>query len=173
MKRLIVLLAVWLTGCAAPDIHSYQQDKPALDPARFFLGDTQAWGMFQQRDGRVLKRFTVQIHGRMEGEQLVLDEHFLYSDGTTQQRTWRLRAQGNGQWRGNAADVVGDARGEAAGNALHWRYRLQLPEAQSGWQVDFDDWMFLIDDQTMVNRATMSKFGIRVGEVTLFFRKGG
>jgi hypothetical protein len=36
-----------------------------------------------------------------------------------------------------------------------------------------DDWMYLIDENTMVNRAKMSKFGFEVGEVTLFFRRRG
>ena len=34
-----------------------------------------------------------------------------------------------------------------------------------------DDWMVLMDEVTMLNKATMSKFGVRVGEVTLSFRK--
>jgi hypothetical protein len=31
--------------------------------------------------------------------------------------------------------------------------------------------MFLIDEQVMLNKAVMSKFGFRLGEVTLAFRK--
>jgi hypothetical protein len=31
--------------------------------------------------------------------------------------------------------------------------------------------MLLIDDQVMLNRAVFSKWGIRMGEVTLSFRK--
>jgi hypothetical protein len=31
--------------------------------------------------------------------------------------------------------------------------------------------MFLTDDQHMVNRAVMSKWGVRLGEVTLGFRR--
>jgi len=37
--------------------------------------------------------------------------------------------------------------------------------------VDLDDWMYLIDDRVMLNRATMSKFGVRLGEITLSFTK--
>ncbi len=31
--------------------------------------------------------------------------------------------------------------------------------------------MYLIDDRVMLNRATMSKFGFRLGEITLSFTK--
>lgn len=39
------------------------------------------------------------------------------------------------------------------------------------YHVDFDDWMYLIDERVMLNRATMSKFGVRLGEITLSFTK--
>jgi hypothetical protein len=32
-----------------------------------------------------------------------------------------------------------------------------------------DDWMVLVDDKVMLNRAEMSKFGITLGAVTLSF----
>ena len=38
-------------------------------------------------------------------------------------------------------------------------------------RVHFNDWMFLQSSGVMVNRARVSKFGIAIGEVTLFFQK--
>jgi hypothetical protein len=32
--------------------------------------------------------------------------------------------------------------------------------------MQFDDWMFLIDRCTMINRASMRKFGFELGQVT-------
>ncbi|WP_374352476.1 DUF3833 domain-containing protein [Chitinimonas sp.] len=172
MKRLLLLcLAILLAGCAGQSINQYQQAQPTLDPLQFFQGRTQAWGMFQSRSGEVVKRFTVELTGTIKGDQLTLDEAFRYSDGSRQQRTWTLQRHSDGSWRGSAADVVGEARGELAGNALNWRYTLRLPVDGSEYLVNFDDWMYLIDAHTMVNRASMSKFGVELGQVTLFFRK--
>ena len=67
--------------------------------------------------------------------------------------------------------AVGEARGEVAGNALRWRYVLALPVDGKTYHVDFDDWMFLIDDKVMLNRSYMSKWDFRIGEVTLTFVK--
>jgi hypothetical protein len=75
-------------------------------------------------------------------------------------------------WR-RAADLVGEACGQAAGNALNWRYKLDLPVGGSTWRVAFDDWMFLQDGGVMINRARVSKWGLELGEVTLFFAKPG
>ncbi|MFB9159712.1 DUF3833 domain-containing protein [Chromobacterium violaceum] len=164
------LLAL-LTGCAGPSVADYAANRPLLDPGRFFLGKTEAWGMFQDRQGRVAKRFTVDMDGERQGDDLVLTERFHYSDGSRQQRVWRLKPTGDGRWRGLADDVVGEAVGETAGNALRWRYTLKLPVDGKQYLVQFDDWMFLQDERSLLNRAAMSKFGFRLGEVTLFFRK--
>jgi hypothetical protein len=108
---------------------------------------------------------------RWEGDTGTLEEDFLYADGTRERRVWTLRRVAPDRYIGTASDVVGEAVGVIAGNAFNWRYTLALPIDGRTWHVDFDDWMFLIDDQVMLNRAVMSKFGIRLGEVTLSFTK--
>ena len=67
--------------------------------------------------------------------------------------------------------MVGTARGQTQGNAFRWGYTLALPVDGKVYHVDFDDWMYLIDERVMLNRATMSKFGVRLGEITLSFTK--
>jgi len=66
---------------------------------------------------------------------------------------------------------VGQAKGQTQGNAFRWTYTLALPVDGKVYHVDFDDWMYLIDERVMLNRATMSKFGVRLGEITLSFTK--
>lgn len=165
------LLLLTLCACASPDVAQYAQNTPVFDPAQFFVGKTDAWGMFQKRGGDVVKRFHVEITGSEQDGKLTLDERFRYDDGTTQQRLWTLTHQPDGSWRGTAGDVVGEAIGHAAGNALNWRYTLLLPVDGKTYEMTMDDWMFLIDPHTMVNRTSMRKFGVEVGQVTLFFRK--
>ena len=176
MKRRLLLTAgaaatLALTGCAGPQVGDYATEKPVLDLPTYFSGPVQAWGMFQDRSGEVIKRFHVDIQSRREGDKLILDERFLYSDGTRQRRVWTLTPDGAGRWIGTADDVVGEAIGEVAGNALRWRYHLNLPVDDSTYVVYFDDWMYLMDDDTLINRSVMSKFGIKLGEVTLSFVK--
>jgi hypothetical protein len=171
MKTTLIALAALLAGCASPDVQQYRAVTPVLDPAEYFIGVTDAWGMFQKRNGEVSKRFHVEITGSQQQDTLTLDEHFRYDDGTTQQRVWRLVRNGEGRWRGTAADVKGEALGETAGNALRWQYTLLLPVDGTTYEMQFDDWMFLIDRCTMMNRASMRKFGVEFGQVTLTFRR--
>ena len=170
MIRSLVLLA----GCAAaPKPQDYRDEKPVLDLKTYFHGTVDAWGYFQDRSGKVVRRFQVAIQCRWEGEVGTLDEHFTYSDGTTSRRVWTITRLDAHRYRGVADDVVGEARGEAYGNALRWQYTLQLPVDGKVYEVHLDDWMYLMDEQVMLNYSTMSKFGFRLGEVVLSFRRRG
>jgi len=160
-----------LSGCASQRLDGYAQETPPLDLSTYFNGRLLAHGIFQDRSGQVQRRFTVEMDGTWQGNQGVLDERFRYSDGTQERRVWRLTKGPDGRYTGEADDVVGQAEGQVVGNALHWRYRLRLPVDGKVYEVDFDDWMYLVDERVMLNRATMSKFGIRLGEVTLSFTK--
>ena len=160
-----------LFGCSSQNIEQYATQQPKLNLAQYFNGNVIAHGIFQDRSGQVVRRFTVQMNGQWEGNQGILDEHFTYSDGKKERRIWRLTQHEDGHYSGTADDVVGTARGRAVGNAFQWNYTLKLPVDDSVYEVQFDDWMYLVDERVMLNRATMSKFGIRLGEVTLSFQK--
>ena len=173
MRRtsLAAAAALLLGACAGPSVSDYADQKPVLDLKTYFNGELVAHGLFTDRSGSVQRRFTVQMTGTWQGTQGTLDERFTYSDGKTERRVWRLTDEGNGRWSGRADDVLGVAEGRAAGNTLNWRYTLKLPVDGTVYEVQFDDWMYLMDERVMLNKAVMSKFGIRLGEVTLAFYK--
>jgi hypothetical protein len=179
-RRLTALFTAIFTACAAacivgcgsaPTTADYAAEKPTLDLRSYFNGDLLAYGLFTDRSGKVVRRFVVRINGSWNGPQGTLDERFTYSDGQTDRRVWHLTDEGQGRWSGRADDVVGVAEGHAAGNALNWRYTLSLPVDGKVYEVQFDDWMYLVDGQVLLNKAVMSKFGFRLGEVTLSFAK--
>lgn len=165
------LATLGLAGCASPTPADYAGESPKLDLKQYFNGKLLAHGIVTDRSGKLLQRFTVAITGTWVGDTGTLDERFTYADGRKETRVWTLQRGTDGRYTGTAADVLGVAQGQAAGNALNWRYTLLLPVEGRTWEVQFDDWMFLVDDQVMLNRAVMSKFGIRLGEVLLSFQK--
>jgi hypothetical protein len=165
------LLSLGLAACGGIPVDQYRAEQPVLDLRTYLNGTLDGWGMFQGRSGEVKKRFHVVIEASWQGDTGVLDEHFNWSDGSQSRRVWTLKRQPDGSYRGTADDVVGEAVGQLAGNALRWQYVLALPVDGKVYHVNFDDWMFLIDDRVMLNRAAMSKWGIALGEVTLSFVK--
>ena len=165
-----MLILTSLTACGVtPD--EYKTETPVLDMKTYFNGPLQAWGLFQNHREKVIKRFHVEMEGKWENNRGTLDEHFTYSDGTTQRRIWSLVRIDEHTYSGTADDVIGEAKGVAYGNALRWQYTLALEVDDDTYHVQFDDWMYLIDENTMINRSVMSKYGVTLGEVILVFVK--
>jgi hypothetical protein len=177
MKRRLLILtaaissALAMSGCSTPKVTDYAAQKPVLELRDYFNGTLDAYGVFTDRSGQVVKRFTVVMECSWQGDQGVLDEAFSYSDGTTQRRVWRLQRLADGRFTGQADDVVGTAQGQQSGNAFHWTYTLALPVDGRVIEVQFDDWMYLMSDKVMLNKAAMRKWGVGLGEVTLTFVK--
>lgn len=165
------VLPLAVVGCTTVTPMDYRGEQPTLDLVRYFDGTIDGWGMVQDRSGKVMRRFHVVIEARWAGSVGTLDETFAWSDGGQEKRVWTLTKVDANRYTGTAGDVVGTAQGEAHGNALQWRYVLKLPEAQGGWEVDLDDWMYLVDERIMLNRSVIRKFGIRFGDITIAFRK--
>jgi len=167
----IGIIMFFLNGCASHKVTDYQEEKPILVLEDYFNGELVAHGIFTDRKGQVKKRFIVDIVASWKDGIGTLDESFRYSDGTTSRRIWTLKKITDNHYTGTAADVVGEAKGQVAGNAFHLEYVMAIEVDGTTYHVTFDDWMYLMDDKIMLNRSVMKKFGFRLGEVTLSFTK--
>lgn len=172
MKQLLLLtLFTFLVACSSPDINDYANTAPSLKLEEFFNGKLTAHGVVLDRSGALTRRFSVDLVGTWQGNKGKLEEWFVYDDGEKQTRTWYLENQGNGNYKGTANDVVGTAMGTAKGSALYWRYQLVIEYQSEPLEVTLDDWMFLINENRLINRTEIIKFGFKVGEVILTIEK--
>ena len=173
LKKLSVIAfaLVTMSGCTVMKPTDFSNSEPVLRIEEYFAGRTKAWGIFEDRFGGLRRQFVVDIQGKWDGAELILDERFHYSDGEKDRRVWTIRKVDENNYEGQAGDVIGIAKGEAYGNALNWRYDMDLKVGEGTLRVHFNDWMFLQEDGVLVNRARVTKFGIEIGEVTLFFQK--
>jgi len=137
----------------------------------YFVGHTRASGIFEDRFGNVRREFVVDIEGSWDGEKLTLKEDFVYSDGEVETRVWTLDKTGPDTWAGSTDNVVGTAVGRTAGNAFNWRYDFNLNVEDSVWKVHFNDWMFLQPNGVLLNKATITRWGIKIGTVFISFYK--
>ena len=168
---LVFLSFTFLLGCTGMKPEDFAGREPRFQLEDYFAGQTKAWGIFQDRFGKLRRQFEVDIDGTWDGETLTLVEDFVYDDGEVEQRIWRIRKTGEHSYEGEADGVIGTAKGAGYGNALNWRYDFNLKVGDSVWAVSFDDWLFLQGDGVVINRAEVSKFGIELGQVTLVFTK--
>lgn len=170
-RGLLLVSLMALTACAGVNPKLYEGTQPPLVLEQYFLGQTRAWGMFQDRSGELKRSFVVDINGRMVNGELVMTEDFVYNDSEKSQRIWRIKRLDDHHYEGRADDVIGIAKGVVHGRALNWSYTLALPVGERTYHVQFDDWMYLQPDGVLLNRARMSKFGVELGQVTLSFQK--
>lgn len=172
--RLLALAAfVLIAACSGrPSLDQEPLSDRQLNLEEFFTGDLVAYGQFKDLLGRVSRRFVVAIEGTWDGETLTLVEDFVYEDDSTEQRIWTLRKTGEHTWEGTAPGVQGVALGVEAGDTFNWGYTIDLPVSGGETvRVTFDDWMWLLSDDRLLNIAYMERFGITVGEVIITFEK--
>jgi hypothetical protein len=144
----------------------------AFDLFGFLAGETRADGLFEDRFGRVRKRFTAQMTGTLAGNELKLDEDFLFSDGTTLQRTWTLYRQDEETFKASCVDAIGEAQGRLliGGATMDYGMKLDIGPGRS-LAVRFDDAFYAMNDNTVMNRARVIKWGVRIGQVLIVLSK--
>ena len=172
MRLFLTLIFLFVSSCSGKmNIEKFKGQQPEFSLEDYFMGKTQAWGMFHDRFGNLKRTFKVDIIGTLESDKLLLNEKFIYDDGEEDVRVWTIKILGNNKYIGTASDVVGEATGVAKGNALNWKYKLNLKVGNSTILVDFDDWMFLQDRNILMNRAEVKKWGVNIGVVSITFLK--
>lgn len=171
MKIIIALMLLTFISCSNQSLNSYKNEDPKIDLREFFNGKIYAQGIVQDRSGAVIKRFDVDIQGSWKDNVCTLVEKFNYSDKTKSTRIWTLTEIGPSKYEGRAGDVIGVAQGEVAGNTFFFQYNLDVPVGDSQYKVHFEDWMYLLDKNTLLARSYMTKWGFRVGEVTIVMTK--
>lgn len=159
-----------LLGCSN-DISDYPNNKPQLILEQFFNGHLTASGIVEDYSGKVIRTFNVTMKASWQGNQGIIDEDFVFNDGETQNRIWNITKLNNNTYEGIAGDIIGVASGQAKGHALRWQYDMVLALDGENYQVHFDDWMFLVNDNTIINRSDIQKLGINVGRVILVIQK--
>lgn len=173
-KYLILFVAfLYLNNCSTMNLEDYKNNNPKLVLENFFSGKTVARGVFEDRFGNIKKYFKVDIIGTWDGKTLILEENFIYNDGSKEFRKWTINKdiKKTNYYSGFADGVIGLANGSTSGNAFNWKYKFKLKVGNKFYNVDFDDWMFLQEENYLINIAQVKKFGITLGKVILFFEK--
>jgi hypothetical protein len=149
----------------------FKGKQPRLIIEEYLQGNVKAWGLLQNRSGEVTRQFSADLNGSWDGKQLILDEKFNWTDGEIQTRQWTINKIDEHHYEGTASDVVGVAKGFSYGPAFKFEYVLLVPVKGKNIKITFDDWIFMQDEKVAINRATMTKFGFKVAELTVMFVK--
>ena len=167
------ILMTLLTNCSGNKMKpiDFKDQEPRLIIENYLSGNVKAWGLLQDRSGKVTRQFSAELKGKWNGKELILDEKFNWNDGEVQKRQWKIIKIDEHNYEGTAGDVVGKAKGYSYGPAFKFEYVLLVPVKGKEVKITFDDWIFKQDEKVAINRATMTKFGIKVAELTVMFVK--
>lgn len=177
MKKLLklsILTALFMSlfSCSRITPKDYSANEPKLDIRQYLNGRVKAWGMLEDRKGKVTRRFVVDMKATWKGNEGILEEDFVFDDGEKSHRTWKVKFDDNNNFTATAGDVVGIAKGSQYGNVMRMNYVLDLKiDEKTNYKVNLDDWMYLIDEKTLVNKSEIKKFGITFARLTIFFQK--
>ena len=171
---LLIISLILITSCSKNSSMKptdFKNKEPRLIIEEYLSGNVKAWGVLQNRSGKVTRQFSANLNGKWDGKQLILDEKFNWSDGEVQKRQWTIKKIDDHNYEGTAGDVVGIAKGFSYGPAFKFEYVLLVPVKKREIKITFDDWIFKQDEKVAINRATMTKFGFKVAELTVMFVK--
>jgi len=178
MKILILFIfllggALTLSACSNVSLSNYSKNSPRLIPQEFFNGDLAVQGIVKNRSGKVIRYFNATIKAYWQNDLGTLEEKFIYDDGEIQYRTWKLTPDKDNSTRfaATAGDVIGTGIGLFSGNAINMNYVLAVKYNNSTLNLTVDDWMWLVNDKTIMNESTLSKFGFKVGSVQVVIVK--
>jgi hypothetical protein len=166
-----LMILLLLGGCSTMSVTEYQDRTPELKPEEYFDGHVKAWGIFEDRNGKVSREFTGDFHGTWDGDKLVIDETLEYRDGTVEERQWTFDKTGENTYDLRAESLSGERVAKTAGNAMHLKYSMAVDVDGSTWTLSSDDWMYRQDEKTVINRATLSWWWFKAGELTIVYRK--
>ncbi len=171
LTALFLTLGITLSSCSSTSINDYSKNTPKLIPQEFFTGNLSAHGVVKDRSGKVTRSFNATIKAYWENGVGTLEEKFIFDDGEIQYRTWKLSPATQAKFKATAGDVIGIGEGEFAGNAINLNYVLAVKYKDSTINLRVDDWMWLVDSNTVLNESTLTKFGFKVGSVQLVILK--
>lgn len=149
----------------------YAGSGPLFDLRRHLSGPILCEGVIYGPTGRVASRFVADMTGTWDGDTGTLQETFRYDSGAVQDRAWTLALAAGGDITATAADVVGTGAGRVEGSAVVLRYRIRLTPEAGGHVLDVTDWMYLMDNDTIINRSQFRKFGVTVAELVATMRR--
>ena len=175
IKSILLIISLFLiTSCSnnsAMKPEDFKNKEPRLIIENYLSGNVKAWGVLQNRSGKVTRQFSADLNGQWDGKKLILDEKFNWDDGEIQTRQWQITKIDENNYEGTAGDVVGKAKGYSYGPAFKFEYVLLVPVKGKQMKITFDDWIFKQDERVAINTPTMTKSGFKVAELTVVVGK--
>ena len=88
---IISLIVILLNGCSSTNMKDFENKTPKLNLFEFFKGETVAYGIFEDRFGKLRRQFRVKIKGVLKKTLLHLMKNLFTTMGKKQQGFGKLK----------------------------------------------------------------------------------
>jgi hypothetical protein len=169
LRGLALLAGALLSaGCASLQPQDFAGSNTHFELDRYFLGHNLSWGVFENMGGQPRRFFTADSYGKRDGAgDIVLTQHFRFSDGKKQLRVWHVHRVDATHWDATANDLVGVAHGVGVGNAYRWEYTITLDRKNPLATVHVRQWIYQPEGTTtLMTRLVISKMGMPIFEAS-------
>lgn len=171
-KIWLSFLSILSMSCSNSDLDHYKNNNmPPIHFQEYLNGHITGTGIIQDRKGLVTKSFEFSGDASWQGDKGQFHEKMVYNDGKIDTRVWTFKKISDNQYEGYTDEVIGKAVIDISGNAMNWKYKMNVKVGDKTYLISFDDWMFLLPDGKLMNRNYFKKFGLTVGELTLLMQK--
>lgn len=171
LNILLLSVPLFLSGCQSQNLDDYALQTPLFDPQRFFDGHLSGWGIYTDRSGVVRQRFKIEMEAAWQGDLGKIQQIFRYSNGKVTERIVTLNKLDESRYRIVASDAQSQGEGRVAGNSAHWNYQLPF-DGGAGLELrEVEQWSYAIDANTLVQKITLKKYGLPMGELTMFVQR--
>ena len=161
-----------LAGCASMKPVAFAKGEPKLDPVKFFGGRTRSSGVIETPGGKPSHRITTETEGKLKDGVLSIEQNLYPEGGKKNHRVFILQQVDEHHVDATADDIVGTAHGLLYGNQFSWTFRHTLTNRKFLRHVRMSQYFYLMpDEQTLIIRSIIRKFGIKVAQITEQFQK--
>ena len=165
-----ILVFQYKIGFMAQKPIDYAAMTPVFDIREHLNGEMLCEGVIYGPFGRVTSRFVAQMYAEWQGKIGQMTEDFCYENGNIQHREWTLIVSDDGQILAEAPDLIGTGQGQQSGSAVMLNYKIRLTKNAGGHALNVTDWMYLMENGSVMNRSQFRKFGIKVAELVATIR---
>jgi hypothetical protein len=171
MKAILISVFCLLLGSCSQKLENYKESKMKVDLREAFNGKLKGWGLYFDFFGVQKSSFILDMDGKWNENQGVIDEVFYFSNGDKLNRQWRINYKSDNSFTAESNDVEGQARGNQSGNVVNTLYQLVVPYKDSSINLSASDWIYKVDDESVFSEIFLYKYGIKVGRFVIFMKK--
>ena len=145
--------------------------KSKLDFKKFFDGVVIAEGNLKlYYPKKAIKNLFITFKGVFKNNKLKLCEEYLENDKKVI-RNWEFKRVTDSLFIGNENNVKGIVKVNIEENRLVMKYSFKLKVWNFNLTVLIKDYMYQINKKEIINTTFISKFGIKLAEVILLYKK--